>query len=56
MSEISQPHDRLFKALLSSPDTAGALLRERLPPEVAELLASERNCPDTPNCGPVCWP
>ncbi|MBF0109790.1 MAG: Rpn family recombination-promoting nuclease/putative transposase [Magnetococcales bacterium] len=41
MIEISQPHDSLFKILLSSPETAGALLRERLPPEVARLLAPE---------------
>ncbi|MBF0341330.1 MAG: Rpn family recombination-promoting nuclease/putative transposase, partial [Magnetococcales bacterium] len=41
MSEITQPHDRLFKVLLSTPETAGALLRERLPPEVVQLLASE---------------
>ncbi|MEO5347995.1 MAG: Rpn family recombination-promoting nuclease/putative transposase, partial [Magnetococcus sp. YQC-9] len=41
MSEITQPHDRLFRALLSIPETAGALLRERLPPEVSRLLTSE---------------
>ena len=41
MSEISQPHDRLFKALLSTPETAGALLREYLPHEVVRLLAPE---------------
>lgn len=41
MSEITQPHDRLFKALMSHPETAGAFLRESLPPEVARLLAPE---------------
>ncbi|MBF0110346.1 MAG: Rpn family recombination-promoting nuclease/putative transposase, partial [Magnetococcales bacterium] len=41
MTEISQPHDNLFRVLLSSPETAGALLRERLPPEVVKLLTSE---------------
>lgn len=41
MSEITQPHDRLFKALLSTPETAGALLQEYLPSEVARLLSPE---------------
>ncbi|MEO5347970.1 MAG: Rpn family recombination-promoting nuclease/putative transposase [Magnetococcus sp. YQC-9] len=41
MSEITQPHDRLFRTLLSTPETAGALLREYLPPEVSRLLAPE---------------
>ncbi|MBF0462005.1 MAG: Rpn family recombination-promoting nuclease/putative transposase [Magnetococcales bacterium] len=41
MNEIAQPHDRLFKALLSHPETAGAFLRENLPPEVARLLGPE---------------
>ncbi|MEO5332706.1 MAG: Rpn family recombination-promoting nuclease/putative transposase [Magnetococcus sp. YQC-5] len=41
MNEISQPHDRLFRTLLSTPETAGALLREYLPPEVSRLLAPE---------------
>ncbi|MEO5341333.1 MAG: Rpn family recombination-promoting nuclease/putative transposase, partial [Magnetococcus sp. MYC-9] len=41
MHEISQPHDLLFKALMSHPETAGTFLRESLPPEVASLLAPE---------------
>ncbi|MBF0185422.1 MAG: Rpn family recombination-promoting nuclease/putative transposase [Magnetococcales bacterium] len=41
MSEIFQPHDRLFKALLSCPETAGAFLREYLPPEISRLLAAQ---------------
>ncbi|MBF0341940.1 MAG: Rpn family recombination-promoting nuclease/putative transposase [Magnetococcales bacterium] len=41
MSEITQPHDRLFRALMSHPETAGAFLRESLPPEVSRLLALE---------------
>ncbi|MBF0423840.1 MAG: Rpn family recombination-promoting nuclease/putative transposase [Magnetococcales bacterium] len=41
MTDITQPHDRLFKVLLSTPETAGALLKEYLPPEVARRLAPE---------------
>ncbi|MBF0114734.1 MAG: Rpn family recombination-promoting nuclease/putative transposase, partial [Magnetococcales bacterium] len=41
MNEIAQPHDRLFKALMSHPETAGAFLQECLPPEVAKLLSPE---------------
>ncbi|MBF0462074.1 MAG: Rpn family recombination-promoting nuclease/putative transposase [Magnetococcales bacterium] len=41
MNEITQPHDRLFKAIMSHPETAGAFLRESLPPEVAQLLVPE---------------
>ena len=41
MNEIAQPHDRLFKALMSHPETAGAFLRESLPPEVSRLLVPE---------------
>ncbi len=41
MSEITQPHDRFLKWLLSDPEKAGALLRERLPKEIAELLGPE---------------
>ncbi|MEO5349312.1 MAG: Rpn family recombination-promoting nuclease/putative transposase [Magnetococcus sp. YQC-3] len=41
MSEIAQPHDRLFKALMSHPETAGAFLRESLPPEVSRLFVPE---------------
>ncbi|MEO5349929.1 MAG: Rpn family recombination-promoting nuclease/putative transposase [Magnetococcus sp. YQC-3] len=40
-NEIVQPHDRLFKALMSHPETAGAFLRESLPPEVSRLLVPE---------------
>ncbi|GAB0057898.1 Recombination-promoting nuclease RpnE [Candidatus Magnetaquicoccaceae bacterium FCR-1] len=39
MSDLFQPHDRLFKALVSNPETAGALLREYLPQEIVALLA-----------------
>lgn len=39
MTEPTQPHDKLFKALTDNPRLAGALLRERLPAEVAALLA-----------------
>ena len=38
MPEPTQPHDKLFKGLLDQPGTAGALLRERLPPDIACLL------------------
>ena len=41
MNEIAQPHDRLFKALMSHPETAGAFLRESLPPEVSRLLVPD---------------
>ena len=41
MSEPTQPHDKLFKGLLDQPGTAGALLRERLPPEIVALLADD---------------
>ncbi len=34
-----QRHDAFFHVLLDRPGTAGALLRERLPPEVAALLS-----------------
>ncbi|MBF0426521.1 MAG: Rpn family recombination-promoting nuclease/putative transposase, partial [Magnetococcales bacterium] len=37
--DLTQPHDRLFKALLSHPETAGDLLQEYLPAELAALLA-----------------
>ena len=39
MTEPTQPHDKLFKGLLDQPGTAGVLLRERVPPEIASLLA-----------------
>ena len=38
MSRLIQRHDQFFKRLLDQPGAAGALLRERLPPEVAALL------------------
>ncbi|MEO5367349.1 MAG: Rpn family recombination-promoting nuclease/putative transposase, partial [Magnetococcus sp. WYHC-3] len=41
MTDLAQPHDRFLKALLSAPETAGALLRERLPREIAEMLSPE---------------
>ena len=41
MSEITQPHDRFLKFLLSDPERAGILVRERLPKEIAELLGPE---------------
>ncbi|MBF0605906.1 MAG: Rpn family recombination-promoting nuclease/putative transposase, partial [Nitrospirae bacterium] len=41
MADIAQPHDRFVRALLSDPERAGALLRERLPKEIAELLSPE---------------
>ena len=41
MTEPTQPHDKLFKGLLDQPGTAGALLRERLPPEIASLLTDD---------------
>ncbi|MBF0612993.1 MAG: Rpn family recombination-promoting nuclease/putative transposase [Magnetococcales bacterium] len=43
MTNLPQPHDRLFKALLSHPETAGALLREYLPAPIVALLT-----PDNP--------
>ncbi|MEO5330306.1 MAG: Rpn family recombination-promoting nuclease/putative transposase [Magnetococcus sp. THC-1_WYH] len=41
MIDITQPHDRFVKILLSDPVKAGVLLRERLPKEIAELLSPE---------------
>ncbi len=38
MTRIIQRHDQFFKRLLDQPGTAGALLREGLPHEVAALL------------------
>ena len=43
MSLPNTPHDALFRALVSNPARAGALLADYLPPEVAGLLD-----PDTP--------
>jgi predicted transposase YdaD len=36
---VSGQHDEFFKALMEQPGAAGALLRERLPQEIAALLA-----------------
>jgi hypothetical protein len=36
-----QRHEAFFQTLLDKPGTAGTLLRERLPPEVAALLADD---------------
>nr|VFK19203.1 MAG: conserved hypothetical protein (putative transposase or invertase) [Candidatus Kentron sp. LPFa] len=41
MDNIPQAHDRFLKELLSHPERAGALLRERLPDEIARFLSSE---------------
>ena len=41
MSRLTQRHDQFFKRLLDQPGAAGALLRERLPPEIAALLSDE---------------
>ncbi|MBF0310425.1 MAG: Rpn family recombination-promoting nuclease/putative transposase [Magnetococcales bacterium] len=41
MTDIAHPHDRFVKALLSDPESAGTLLRERLPPVIAERLSDE---------------
>ena len=41
MTEPTQPHDKLFKGLLDQPGAAGALLRERLPPEISCLLTDD---------------
>ena len=41
MTEPTQPHDKLFKGLLDQPGTAGALLRERLPSDIACFLTDD---------------
>ncbi|MEO5351182.1 MAG: Rpn family recombination-promoting nuclease/putative transposase [Magnetococcus sp. YQC-3] len=41
MSDIAHPHDSLVRALLSDPEKAGALLRERLPKAISDLLSPE---------------
>ncbi|MEO5327164.1 MAG: Rpn family recombination-promoting nuclease/putative transposase [Magnetococcus sp. THC-1_WYH] len=41
MTDLTQPHDHLLKAVLADPETAGTLLRERLPGEIAALLAPD---------------
>ncbi|UEM01535.1 Rpn family recombination-promoting nuclease/putative transposase [Skermanella rosea] len=40
-SRLIRRHDHFFKRLLEQPGTAGALLRERLPPEIAKLLGPD---------------
>jgi predicted transposase/invertase (TIGR01784 family) len=39
MAQPSDPHDKLFRALLDDPERARALLREHLPPEIVADLA-----------------
>ncbi|MBF0284572.1 MAG: Rpn family recombination-promoting nuclease/putative transposase [Magnetococcales bacterium] len=39
--DLSQPHDRSLKSLLSHPERAGILLRERLPEAIACALSPE---------------
>jgi predicted transposase/invertase (TIGR01784 family) len=41
VSEPPQVHDRFLKLLLSNPESAGCLLRERLPKDVAAILGPE---------------
>jgi predicted transposase YdaD len=41
MTDLAHPHDHLLKALLADAETAGTLLRERLPAEVIALLAPD---------------
>ncbi len=41
MPKISSPHDAFFKRLLGTPQAAATFLRERLPPEVAAVLAAD---------------
>jgi predicted transposase/invertase (TIGR01784 family) len=38
MTELSNPHDRFFKEMLTQPEAANDFLRHYLPPEVAEQL------------------
>ncbi len=40
-ARLIQRHDQFFKRLLDKPGAAGALLRERLPPEVATHLSDD---------------
>ncbi|MGI5860920.1 MAG: Rpn family recombination-promoting nuclease/putative transposase [Myxococcales bacterium] len=42
---IAQAHDHFFKLLIAEPGAAGALLRERLPPEVVCLLEEGEPAP-----------
>ncbi|MBF0421071.1 MAG: Rpn family recombination-promoting nuclease/putative transposase [Magnetococcales bacterium] len=39
MSKIAHPHDRFLKILLSDPERAASLLRERIPVEMSEWLS-----------------
>jgi hypothetical protein len=41
MARVSTPHDAFFKRLLGSPEAAATFLRERLPPEIAAVLAPD---------------
>jgi predicted transposase/invertase (TIGR01784 family) len=41
VGNIAHPHDRFMKLLLSEPERAGTLLRERLPKALSEQLAPE---------------
>ncbi|MBF0438202.1 MAG: Rpn family recombination-promoting nuclease/putative transposase [Magnetococcales bacterium] len=41
MINLAHPHDRLFTALMSTPEIAGALLREYMPQEIVAVLAPE---------------
>ena len=38
MAEITNPHDKFFKEMLSQPGAAYSFLRDYLPPEVAAQL------------------
>ena len=40
MTQIHNPHDSLFRALLEKPERAGTLLREQLPPAIAARLSA----------------
>jgi len=40
-TKLSHPHDHFMKELLSHPETAGALQRERLPEAVVECLSAK---------------
>jgi predicted transposase/invertase (TIGR01784 family) len=41
MELASSPHDQFFRALLERPKAAGALLRERLPKELADQIVGD---------------
>jgi len=42
MSELVNPHDKLFRALLDDPIRAETLIREYLPPALRDRLADAR--------------